>query len=89
MIDSTRPKSIAKVDADTEDILYLADWLIGNDQKVDFVNYKTQTPNKLYWAVGKIIRNWENKRKNEWADIMKSVLSKDDLKEALSQASDA
>lgn len=89
LIDSTRPKSIRTLDNDTKDIVYLMNWLIKNDQKVDFVGYKTPTPNKLYEAVGEMIKHWGNKHRNDWVDMMKSVLDKDDLEKALSQASDA
>lgn len=89
MINSTRPKSIKKVETDTTDIMYLMGWLSKNGHKVNFAGYKTKEPEKLYWAVGTMMKYWESNGEFGKMTMMKNVLDAEDLDRALSQASSA
>ena len=46
-LESTRPKTIAKNDADTKDILYMIRWLAENDLKIGFDQYAGKTRDEL------------------------------------------
>ncbi|KAL2760905.1 hypothetical protein ACRALDRAFT_1066677 [Sodiomyces alcalophilus JCM 7366] len=55
---STRPQSVSKFLADTRDIVHLLHWLREHDQKIDFVNYDTASPERLYGATRALRKYW-------------------------------
>lgn len=57
-IGSTRPRSVTKFIADTRDVGHILHWLREHGQKIDFVNYDTPSPERLYNATRALREYW-------------------------------
>ncbi|KAF5690419.1 hypothetical protein FCIRC_872 [Fusarium circinatum] len=77
-IGSTRPQSVVKFGSDSRDIEHLLRWLQGHRQKIDFINYDTTSPERLYDAVRKMRAHWVSKGRNNEVQMLDDVLEASD-----------
>ncbi|ODA82007.1 hypothetical protein RJ55_00512 [Drechmeria coniospora] len=78
LIESTRPKSRLKFLSDESDIEFLIEWLVENDEKIDFIGYQSPDMDRLYAAVQKMVKFWERTGKEEKAQRICLVLENRD-----------
>ncbi|KAK1834440.1 hypothetical protein QBC39DRAFT_301300 [Podospora conica] len=78
-IDSTRPRSRAKLEQDLADIRFLLRWLGEHDQKVDFINYSCASTDRLYQATKKLAEYWRTGKEDTSTELLASVLEDGDL----------
>ncbi|KAF5601785.1 hypothetical protein FPANT_1649 [Fusarium pseudoanthophilum] len=77
-IGSTRPQSMNKLRSDTFDILHLLHWLQDHDKKIDFINYDSAAPERLYDAVRNMRAHWVSKGEETTVQLLDDVLEEND-----------
>ncbi|KAF5700367.1 hypothetical protein FGLOB1_10831 [Fusarium globosum] len=77
-IGSTRPQSVVKLYSDVRDIVYLLHWLQDHYMKIDFINYDSATPERLYDAVRNMRAHWVSMGENDQVKMLDDVLEESD-----------
>ncbi|CZR45283.1 uncharacterized protein FPRO_15542 [Fusarium proliferatum ET1] len=77
-IGSTRPQSVVKLYSDVRDIVYLLHWLQDHYMKIDFINYDSVTPERLYDAVRNMRAHWVSMGENDQVKMLDDVLQESD-----------
>ncbi|RKL41623.1 hypothetical protein BFJ72_g5515 [Fusarium proliferatum] len=77
-IGSTRPQSVVKLYSDVRDIVYLLHWLQDHYMKIDFINYDSATPERLYDAVRNMRAHWVSMGENDQVKMLDDVLQESD-----------
>ncbi|KAF5558906.1 hypothetical protein FPHYL_7247 [Fusarium phyllophilum] len=77
-IGSTRPQSMNKLRSDIFDILHLLRWLQDHDKKIDFINYDSAAPERLYDAVRNMRAHWDSMGQHDEVQLLDDVLEESD-----------
>ena len=78
LYESTRPQSRAKVETDIQDITYLLKWLEQHHGQINFANYESPQPERLYDVVRQVVCAWKRDGRNNFLQLLGSVLKQED-----------
>ncbi|KAG9228109.1 hypothetical protein BJ875DRAFT_538377 [Amylocarpus encephaloides] len=81
--ESTRPKSQAKASTDIKDITYLLGWLEEHHEQVNFADYESPQPERLYDTVSQVAFTWRRDSRNELLQLQGSVLKQEDREKVM------